>query len=345
MGSPVSAVIAEIVMQEIESIAISTSPVPVRWWRRYVDDSNSCLRRNDIEQFHAYLNTINKNIQFTIEVPSTSERGETISFLDTRITILANRTLEVSVYRKATHTNKYLSYHSHNPTQSKRAVVKTLLDRADNIPSTDVKKQQERDRVIQELMLNGYPRKFLNQVSRPSPNDSISNSNNEPKTKGFSCIPYMKGVSEQIKQILKNVGVRTVYKPMISLGEIFGKPKDKQKTTEVKGIVYKFECPDCSFKYVGESKRSWKSRWAEHKPGVRPDIKSAIYIKDHAESTGQSSSIDNAKILEKRIHNIDKRTFLESFHSILDNKTVNEHKEFPHIYTSLVQSCNRNDDI
>ena len=43
-------------------------------------------------------------------------------------------------------------------------------------------------------------------------------------------------------------------KPMISLGEIFGKPKDKQKATEVKGIVYKFECPDCSFKYVGESK-------------------------------------------------------------------------------------------
>ena len=70
MGSPVSAVIAEIVMQEIESIAINTSPVPVRWWRRYVDDSNSCLRKNDIEQFHTHLNTINKNIQFTIELPS-----------------------------------------------------------------------------------------------------------------------------------------------------------------------------------------------------------------------------------------------------------------------------------
>jgi hypothetical protein len=65
----ISAVIAEIVMQEIEAIAINTLPVPVRWWRRYVDDSNSCLRKNDIEQFHTHLNTINNNIQFTIELP------------------------------------------------------------------------------------------------------------------------------------------------------------------------------------------------------------------------------------------------------------------------------------
>ena len=129
MGSPVSAVIAEIVKQEIESIAINTSHVPVRWWRRYVDDSNSCLRKNDIEQFHTHLNTINKNIQFTIELPSESNCGEAISFLDTHITILKNRTIEVSVYRKDTHTNKYISFHSHNPTQSKRAVVQTLLDR------------------------------------------------------------------------------------------------------------------------------------------------------------------------------------------------------------------------
>ena len=51
MGSPVSAIIAEIIMREIEITAINTSPVPVRWWRRYVDDSNSCLQKQDIDKF------------------------------------------------------------------------------------------------------------------------------------------------------------------------------------------------------------------------------------------------------------------------------------------------------
>jgi hypothetical protein len=32
---------------------------------------------------------------------------------------------------------------------------------------------------------------------------------------------------------------------MPSLGDIFGKAKDKQADSETKGIVYKFECPDC----------------------------------------------------------------------------------------------------
>ena len=63
-------------------------------------------------------------------------------------------------------------------------------------------------------------------------------------------------MSEQVKRVLCNAGVRTAYKPMQSLGDIFGKPKDKQADSEIKGIVYKFECPDCPFTYIGESKRS-----------------------------------------------------------------------------------------
>jgi hypothetical protein len=105
---------------------------------------------------------------------------------------------------------------------------------------------------VQEVKLNGYPEKFIFQTTSSR---SFSNTNDEPEIKGLSCIPYMKGISEQVKQLLKSAGVRTIYKPMPSLGDIFGKPKDKQKITEVKGIVYKFECPDCSFKYVGETAR------------------------------------------------------------------------------------------
>ena len=40
MGSPVCAIIAELIMQEAEEKALATSPVKPKWWRRYVDDSN-----------------------------------------------------------------------------------------------------------------------------------------------------------------------------------------------------------------------------------------------------------------------------------------------------------------
>ena len=51
MGSPVSAVIAELVMQEVEEKALETSPVQPKWWRRYVDDSNACIKRDGVEVF------------------------------------------------------------------------------------------------------------------------------------------------------------------------------------------------------------------------------------------------------------------------------------------------------
>ena len=100
MGSPVSAVIAELVMQRIEKIALETSPVPVRWWRRYVDDSNTCLKTKDVMRFHSHLNTINKHIQFTIETPSIIQGNQCISFLDTEIYTQENGRIQVKVHRK-----------------------------------------------------------------------------------------------------------------------------------------------------------------------------------------------------------------------------------------------------
>ena len=82
-----------------------------------------------------------------------------------------------------------------------------------------------------------------------------------------------------------------------SLGDIFGTPKDKRNEYKTKGIVYKFQSPECTFTYVGQSKRNWKSRWGEHKPGVRPEIRSSIT--DHAECSGHNVSMSNVKIIEK----------------------------------------------
>ncbi len=70
----------------------------------------------------------------------------------------------------------------------------------------------------------------------------------------------------------------------MTLGDVFRKPKDRPSDAQVKGIVCKFKCRSCTFTYIGESKRSWNSRWAEHKPGTRRKIESAI--KEHAETTG-----------------------------------------------------------
>jgi hypothetical protein len=55
MGSPISATLANIVMEHIEEIAITTAPHPARWWFRFVDDSHTCLLKDYVSEFHDHL--------------------------------------------------------------------------------------------------------------------------------------------------------------------------------------------------------------------------------------------------------------------------------------------------
>ena len=77
MGSPISPVIADLVMEEIEETAIATASRPPKWWFRYVDDSHACLRKDQVDEFHQHLNSINTNIQFTLELEDTNGQGRT----------------------------------------------------------------------------------------------------------------------------------------------------------------------------------------------------------------------------------------------------------------------------
>lgn len=80
MGSPVSAVIAELVMQRKEKTALASSPIATQWRKRYVDDSNACIQETEISIFHNHLNSIDPHIQFTLEMSVMNNNQQTIPF-------------------------------------------------------------------------------------------------------------------------------------------------------------------------------------------------------------------------------------------------------------------------
>ena len=132
MGFPISPVLADLVMEKIEETAISTFRHFSKWWFPYVDDSHSCLKKDQFDEFHKHLNSINPNIQFTLELENSNGQG--LPFLDT-ITSRRDTEIQVDVHRKLTHTDRYLDFLSCHPLCHKRFVVNTLLRRAKNIPS------------------------------------------------------------------------------------------------------------------------------------------------------------------------------------------------------------------
>ena len=95
MGSPASPVVVNLCMEAIEEMAINTSDVQPKVWKRYVDDSFSIIKRNAVQSFHTTLNSINLHILFTIE----EESNQQIAFLDTLFRRV-NNSITIEVYRK-----------------------------------------------------------------------------------------------------------------------------------------------------------------------------------------------------------------------------------------------------
>jgi len=114
MGSPVSVVVAEIVMQHVEESTLATCQQTILLWLRYVDDTFTVVHKDEINNFHDHLNEQNANIQFTKEI---EENGK-LPFLDCLVSH-DNNELRTTVYRKLTHTDRLLDQSSYNPTSHK----------------------------------------------------------------------------------------------------------------------------------------------------------------------------------------------------------------------------------
>ena len=139
IGSPVSVVVANLVMEDVEQEALSTFHTPPRFWRRYVDDACTALPSDLVDSFHDHLNSIDPCIQFTMEKESDGQ----LPFLDILLSREEDGFISTSVHRKATHTDQYLCFHSHHPAAHKRAVVRTLMCRAEALSSSGVSRAQE----------------------------------------------------------------------------------------------------------------------------------------------------------------------------------------------------------
>ena len=155
--------VANLYMEFFEELALETAPTRPRLWKRYVDDTFCILRKGSTEKLLHHLNGVRPTIKFTVE----QEEDGTLPFLDTLLRRREDGSLDVSVYRKPTHTDRYLHFESHHPTHVKRGVVRCLHDRARRVISTQDNLQKEVDHLARVLKQNGYPTNFIRNASAP----------------------------------------------------------------------------------------------------------------------------------------------------------------------------------
>ena len=133
MGSPLSPIVANLFMEDLEIKALATAPSTPKIWKRIVDDTFTIIQKADKDAFLDHINSIDSNIHFTYKDPK--EDGS-IPFLDMLITPDEEGKLNTNACRKPTHTDQYLHWDSHHAITSKYSVIGTLYHRAKTVCSS-----------------------------------------------------------------------------------------------------------------------------------------------------------------------------------------------------------------
>ena len=135
-----------------------------------------------------YLNQQHQRIKFTME----EEVNGSLPFMDIRFSRQNDNHLAREVYKKPTHTSRYVTYDSHHPTSVKSSIVQGLAQRAIMVSSDPISWDKELRRISTAMAWNGYPKKIVDkainrQMRRPSMRQTSQSEEDQPKT---SNSPY-----------------------------------------------------------------------------------------------------------------------------------------------------------
>ena len=153
MGSPLSSVIANLFMEQFEEQALGSATLKPSLWLRHVDDTFVIWPHGEdaLNTFFNHLNMLHPTIKFTMEI----EENSSISFLDVLISKRMDGRLSHTVYRKATHTDRYLNAFSHHAPSQKLGFLRTLTKRAQRICDNE-NIANELQHLESAFKLNGY---------------------------------------------------------------------------------------------------------------------------------------------------------------------------------------------
>ena len=270
MGSPLGPVLANVFMGYHERNWINNceNSKPI-FYTRYVDDI-FCLFENEGDgvAFLDYLNSQHPNIQFTIE----SEVDGKLSFLDVNIDKNHGSKPSTSIFRKTTFTGLMMNFLSYNPLSFKRAHVRTLVHRVYKICNTTNQLHADLLELKHILARNMFPSYIIEKEIKSYLNDKMAGDEIEvekPKV-NFYKLPYIRDVSEKANKQIRNICEKFCKETKLRLsfgtfkiGCMFS-AKDKLVNAMKSFVIYRFSCPGCNARYIGETTRHLSVRIDEH---------------------------------------------------------------------------------
>ncbi|XP_071577702.1 uncharacterized protein [Temnothorax nylanderi] len=298
MGSPLSPIAADIVLQDLETKALEILKYCPPFYKRYIDDvtlaAPSALLQHTLDVF----NSFHPRLQFTIEIGE----DDTLKFLEITMLLKDNR-LTFDWFHKPTFSGRYLNYWSQHPVCQKRGTVIGLIDRAFLLshPSYHAKNFKL---VIDILLDNCYPLSFIFGILRErlkylfSRESNAKGGRNEDDAIPFFTIPYIPKITDHFKNATRGLNMRLSYNSLNKMSTFIKAHKDSLPRSKQSNVVYKVNCMECDASYVGQTSRQMQTRIKEHQNHINRNTSNHSVLTDHRIEFNHNFDWSNAEILD-----------------------------------------------
>jgi hypothetical protein len=269
------------------------------------------MKKTHLGNFFAHLNNLSndlKDIKFTKE---TENPSGCLPFLDLNLQRIGDR-IETSIYRKPTHSNRYLNFRSYHALEYKKSVIRTLINRIFSHISNPQLMQLELEHLKDILENNNYPISLIQSIYDKLNQHEISEKDVDTKLdpSKIISIPYIKGTSEQIRNLMTKDDFKIVYSKGQNIKSLLCQ-RNARSLMDKNNVVYRVNCNDCTSTYTGNTKRKLAQRLGEHKKALEKNYIQS-HIAEHALENNHSIDWDNVEVLQNE-NNYMKRYFLEKF--------------------------------
>ena len=236
----------------------------VFYWYRYVDDI-LCYwlgTQRQLNIFLNFLNSIKPSINFTLA--TNENKPKSINFLYLNISIVKNHH-NFQIYRKPTHTDSLINYHSSHPWPHKLAAFNSMIHRLLKVPLSPENHINELKIIKQIASSNSYPLHLIENILKRQQlktliytylYPSVPDENTQLK---WLRLPYLPHLSNKIMSLLPQNKYRIAFYTISTLFQSLSNSKDPTPKNKKSG-VYLLECADCPTIYIGKTGRNFETR-------------------------------------------------------------------------------------
>ncbi|KXJ76535.1 hypothetical protein RP20_CCG009440 [Aedes albopictus] len=159
MGSPLSPILADIVMEGLLNTVKLRIQCPIPILKKFVDDLILALPKDQVQTVLDIFNGYDPHHQFTAE----TEVDNKLPFLDTLITRHEDQTLSTCWCSKPIASGRLLNFHSFHPTLMKINVAMNYINRVIAL-TTNINWNHLKQTIFQHLRRNNYPSALINRI-------------------------------------------------------------------------------------------------------------------------------------------------------------------------------------